>query len=164
MDKNYNSYSYFIIISSIAALGFAYILELFDIYPCRLCMYQRYIYYGLIFFSLSIVLANRNLSDKFKVFLEWIVYCLFMGGIGLGVFQVLIEKQLIKYESSCTTTIGDISSPQELFSSIQSKDLVACDVPQIEIFNLSLAGWNVLYMLLALCLSLVIMYKRGKSL
>jgi disulfide bond formation protein DsbB len=87
-----------------------------------------------------------------------------MGGIGLGVFQVLVEKHIIKYESSCTTTIGDISSAEELFSSIQSKDLVACDVPQIEIFSLSLAGWNVLYMLFTLCLSLVIMYKKRKSL
>jgi disulfide bond formation protein DsbB len=163
MNKNYKLYSYFISGLSVIALMFVYTLELFDIYPCRLCIYQRYVYYGLIISSISILFFISRRSEKAALFLEWIVYCLLLIGIGIGVFQLLIENHLIKYESACTTNIGNIASPEELFSSINSKDLVACDVPQIEVFNLSLSGWNVLYMISMLCVSLLIMYKKRKN-
>lgn len=148
---------------SILAIVFAYTLELFDIYPCRLCIYQRYVYYGLMFSTISMLFVFKKRIVQTLYFLEWIIYSLLLLGICIGIFQLLIESHLIKYESSCTTSIGNITSPEELFTSIDSKDLVACDVPQIEIFNLSLSGWNVLYMLTVLCVSLLIMYKREKT-
>lgn len=163
MVKNYKIYSYFVCGFSVLALAFAYGLEFFDIFPCRLCIYQRYIYYGLILFTLSILYSVDKLDEKYLQFLEWVVYCLLVIGIAIGIFQFLVEKHIIYYESSCTATVGSISSPEQLLSSINAKDLVACDVPQIEIFNLSLSGWNVLYMLMILCISLIIMYKKGKT-
>ena len=156
-------YSYFILGLSILAIMFAYTLELFDIYPCRLCIYQRYVYYCLIIAALSMLLFLKKGSEQTLNFLEWIIYCLLLAGMGIGIFQLLVEKHLINYESSCTTTIGNITSPEELFLSINSKDLVACDVPQIEIFNLSLSAWSVLYMICILCVSLLIMYKKRKT-
>ena len=163
MNKNYRKYSYFISGLSILALVFVYTLELFDIHPCRLCIYQRYVYYVLIVTAASILLCIKTGSEKALHFLEWIIYCLLLIGMGIGVFQLLIENHLIKYESACTTNIGNIASPEELFSTINSKDLVACDVPQIAVFNISLSGWNVLYMMWMLCVSLLIMYKKKKN-
>lgn len=147
---------------SVLALTFAYILELFDIYPCRLCLYQRYVYYGLIIMTISII-SSKNRLKKILYFIEYSIYLLLFIGISIGIFQLLIENHIINYESSCTTTVGNISSPEELFESINSKDLVACDVPQIEVLNLSLSGWNVLYMIVILYISLLIMYKKEKT-
>lgn len=81
-------------------------------------------------------------------------------GIGIGIFQVLIEEHIIEYDSSCTAKMMNINSPEELLNSINAKDLVACDMPQIKIFFVSLAGWNVIYMLFLLFISLVIRYKK----
>jgi disulfide bond formation protein DsbB len=148
---------------SVLALTFAYILELFDIYPCRLCLYQRYVYYGLIIMTIALILILKIQAKKILYFIEYIIHLLFLIGIGIGIFQLLIENHIINYESSCTTTVGNISSPEELFESINSKDLVACDMPQIEILNLSLSGWNVLYMIVILYISLLIMYKKEKT-
>ena len=112
MGKNYKIYSYFICGLSILALAFAYGLELVDIFPCRLCIYQRYVYYGLILSTLGILYFVKKVNERYLQFLEWVVYCLLMVGIGIGIFQFLIEKHIIHYESSCTATVGSISSPE----------------------------------------------------
>ena len=163
MNKNYKSYSYFIFLISVVALAFAYTLESFDIYPCRLCIYQRYVYYGLIIASISMFFYIKKTYNKVLNYLELIVYFLLIVGISIGIFQVLIEKHIIHYESSCSTSMGSIASPEDLLTSINSKDLIACDIPQVEIFNLSLGAWNVIYMLFILCSSLLIMYKIRKN-
>ena len=162
MNKNYKHYSYFIILISVLALAFAYTLQLFDIYPCRLCIYQRYIYYGLIISSIILIFLIKKTLFKVIYYLELFIYFLLIAGISIGVFQVLIEEKIIDYESSCSTSISNISSSEELFTLIDSKDLVACDIPQIVIFHLSLSAWNVIYMIFILCVSLLIMYKRIK--
>jgi len=151
---------------SVLALIFAYTLESFGIYPCRLCFYQRYVYYGLIILSIIMILFIQKLPNKGLYslrYIEYNIYLSFLIGISIGIFQLLIEMHLIDYNSPCTTSIGSITSPEELFTSISSKDLVPCDVPQIEILNLSLSGWNIIYMVFILCVSLLIMYKREKT-
>ncbi len=163
MRKNYKGYACSILLLSVVALIFAYILELFNIFPCKLCIYQRYVYLGLILSTISLVIAIKKKSEKFLKFLEWTAYCLLIIGISIGIFQFLVEKHWITYESSCTANISGVSTPEEFLSSINSKDLVACDVPQIEILNLSLGGWNVLYMFGMLCISVLIMYKMKKN-
>ena len=42
-------------------------------------------------------------------------------GIGIGIFQVLIEEHIIEYDSSCTAKMMNINSPEELLNSINAK-------------------------------------------
>jgi disulfide bond formation protein DsbB len=161
-SKKYSLLSYIIIFSSVLALGIAYLLEFFNIYPCRLCIYQRVIYYILALVGIFILIfVKKNFIKPYIVCSEFIIYVLLIGGIGLSVFQVMIEHNLIEYESACTTSFNNIHSPEEFLSSINEKDLVACDKPQIIVYGISLAGLNCLYMLLVLFISLFMIYKNN---
>ena len=159
-NKKYSLFSYIIIFASVLALGIAYLLEFFGIHPCRLCIYQRIIYYILVFIGvLMLIFIKKELKKFYIVFSAIIIYVLLVAGLGLSIFQVAIEHQLIEYDSSCTASFNDVNSPEEFLLSINKKDLVACDKPQIMLYGISLAGLNCFYILLVLSISLFIIYK-----
>jgi disulfide bond formation protein DsbB len=155
------AFSYSIIIFSVFALAFAYAVESFGIVPCRLCKYQRVVYYVMGTFGLLMILMiNKNISERYLKAFEFMIYGVFAVGLALGIFQVLVEHNIVKYESSCTASFSGVNSPEEFLESINSKDLVACDKPQLIVLGISLAGWNCIYMIFMLSICLFIRYKE----
>lgn len=155
---------YVILLTSAAALIIAYTLESFGLHPCKLCIYQRVVYYILIsvaMLMLCFMYKNQNKRDLKVILLEYIIYGLLIFSIGLGLFQVLIENHILTYESTCTTQMSNIQSPEDLMNVIQQKDLIACDIPQLKILHISLAGWNALYTVGVLSIALFVRYKRS---
>ena len=106
----------------------------------------------------SVIIAISN--QKFIV-LEIALYLLLLIGIGLSVFQVIIEYNLYEYHSNCTQTLDNINSAEDFFNAINAKDLIACNIPALIIFGISLAGWNGLYMLGMLCIIFFMRYKKN---
>jgi disulfide bond formation protein DsbB len=155
------AFSYCIIIFSVLALIFAYAVEFFGIVPCRLCKYQRVVYYVMTAFGIFMIpMINKNISERYLQSLEYIIYGIFAVGLGLGMFQVLVEHGIVKYESSCTASFSGVNSPEEFLESINSKDLVACDKPQLFVLGISLAGWNCIYMIFMLLICIFMRYKE----
>lgn len=160
MEQTKKRIAYVNLLFSTLALVFAYILELFNIKPCRLCNYQRMIYYAIIATILLLLFFCKKPSKKAAILgSEFLLYLLIVFGICLGIFQVLVENHLVEYNSSCTSTFSNVTSPEAFLSSLNAKDLVACDKPQIKVLGLSLAGWNCLYMIFMLVISFFIRYK-----
>lgn len=155
------AFSYSIIFFSVLALISAHSLEFLGILPCRLCMYQRIVYYIMVVLgTLMVLMQKKDSLDIFLKVIQYLTFFLFVIGIFIGIFQVLVEYNLVKYNSSCTASFSGVNSPEELFESINSKDLVACDKPQLFILGLSLAEWNCIYMIFMLSISLFVRYKE----
>lgn len=155
--QKYKTLGYTLIALSVLALACAYSLEFFSLHPCKLCIYQRVVYYVLILNAIMIIVLAKKPTVRLHLLLTYLIV---MAGIGIAVFQILVEQHIIIYESSCTTKMSGIQSPEDFLSSIQSKDLVACDVPTV-IMGLSLSSWNLIYMLFVLCITILLMYKEG---
>ena len=182
-----------LLVLSVLAIVSAHVMEHFGILPCRLCLYQRMVYYALIMVTGTVLLTMRinipiirtsgetslvyqlwekfihikddendypNMFDSSAMIGIVLSYALLLAGMGIAVFQVLIEQNLISYESPCTTNFGALKSPKEFLSAIYNKDLVSCDKPQMTILGISLSGWNACYTLFMCVVSSIIIRKR----
>ncbi len=179
------------LILSVLALVAAYIMEYFGVLPCRLCIYQRMVYYAVIILNGAVLLliktntpmmygtANTrsgtyalwakmacintqerdypNAMDANAMLCMILTLFILLGGVSIAVFQLMIENNLISYDSPCTTNFFNLTSPQALLSAIRNKDLIPCDKPQMVVLGISLSGWNGIYMLFLCTVSLLIL-------
>lgn len=144
------SASVFILISSSAALIFAYISQYFFHHqPCELCIYQRLPYVVLIFLSLTSLLLEKKLSQKILAKFQKIFLALFLAlifsEIILAFYHVGVEQKIFSGLSGCSSTNENFSSLAELEQIIKNAPAVKCDTPSFIFLNLSMAAWNLIY-------------------
>ncbi len=138
------------LVASIAALTSAYIMEYgFTIMPCKLCTYQRFIYFiSTIFSFLGIVCPGRLV-----IIILVISYILNMLVAG---YQVAIEKHWIDNFISCSVVAYDLSTltDQEILDlTLGENEIPSCDFPALVVFGISIAGWSFLYCCVVLIVS-----------
>lgn len=151
IDKYFKNIDLFLFIFLILSIMFVYILEyFFDIKPCELCLYQRYIYFFLIVFFVF----RKNLSDKVSNII--ISFSLFSGCI-LSFYHVGVEKEFWNFVSSCSVIIDNNFGIKE---QILNSSFVPCNIVQWKIFNLSLSEWNFIFSFKFL---LIYLYKVTKK-
>jgi len=131
---------------SFAALCVAWLVQFgFGYAPCELCYWTRYGYWGVIVLGLITMWFSRKHKAR-KV-------CLTLTGIGLlvvggiSVFQVGVERGWWHGTEACTgvSTIG--MSTQQMLDAINNAPVVRCDQPAFLILGISMAGYNILYVL-----------------
>ena len=148
----------FILITSVVALVFAYISEyMFDLLPCNLCYYQRYVYMSAILTSISAIL----LSAKNKLFILFSILSILIILVGAGVafFHMGVEYKWFEQLSGCE---GDINYLDNIkLGDFSDAGAVPCDKPQFE-FILSMAGWNFIISLLIAIYTFIIFIKFRK--
>lgn len=122
-----------------ALLGGALISQyVFGLYPCEMCMWQRWPHLAAIILALgAIVLRNQKLS-KFLV-LDAALAILISGLI--GGFHAGVEYGWWEGITSCATTVA---AGGDILDSIMNAPLVRCDVAPWSLFGISLAGYNFL--------------------
>ena len=122
-----------------ALLGGALISQyVFGLYPCEMCMWQRWPHLAAIVFSLlAIVLQNQKLS-KFLLF--GAALAILISGL-IGGFHAGVEYGWWEGVTSCATTV---SAGGDILDSIMNAPLVRCDVAPWSLFGISLAGFNFL--------------------
>ena len=128
------------LLSSAFALISAYIMEYrFGILPCKLCYYQRIIYFLSILFSLICIAKPKN-------FIITILITCYLINILIAGYQVAVEQHWVENLVSCVSEI-DLNglSDEEILDLTTSSDQIRCDIPQILILGISLAGWNMIY-------------------
>ncbi|WP_417583708.1 disulfide bond formation protein B [Pelagibacterium sp.] len=124
----------------LGALAFQFIGGL---YPCELCLTQRWPYYiGLPLLALALI-AWRKLTTAIRVGLMGIVAALFAWGGGVGVYHAGVEWGWWPGPQSCTG-VGDEAVSLDMLSDMSDVRIVPCDAIQWEFFGISLAGFNVL--------------------
>ncbi len=141
--------NFFILLSvffiALFALSFAFISEYaFGLYPCILCIYQR-IPYAIV---LGVSVLALFFYKKPKIVKLVLLVCAvgFFADAAIAFFHVGVEYKWWEGTDKCSGQVAD--SIESLKAALVAAPSVRCDDPQFQ-FILTMAGWNVLYALVA---------------
>lgn len=124
----------------LGALAFQFIGGL---YPCELCLTQRWPYYiGLPILALAILVWNR-LPAPVRITATALVAGLFAWGAGVGAYHAGVEWGFWPGPQSCTG-VGDATVSLDMLADMSDVRIVPCDAVQWELLGVSLAGFNAL--------------------
>jgi disulfide bond formation protein DsbB len=140
-----------LLIASAAIVGGAWAFQLWGgLFPCELCLYQRWPYYVVIALSLVALLAGRV---SIAALLLMLAALAFLIGAGLAFYHVGVEQHWFAGPSACTGAAA-AGSLEDFRRRLLAQQPVACDAPQWSLFGVTLAGWNLVasLLLVAFCL------------
>ncbi len=150
---------FILIIASAIALAVAYISQyFFGLEPCHLCLYQRIPY------AVIIILAILALPlARYRLWLVRLALVALVVNIGIAGYHVGVENHVFEGLSSCSGSdvLPKDASIDDLRNQLLGKQAVRCDKPAFVFLSLSMAGWNVVYMALVLCITGVV-YVRAR--
>jgi disulfide bond formation protein DsbB len=125
-------------LASAATLSVALMAQYgFDLYPCELCIQQRYPYVGVI-----VLAAVAMALPCYRAYLLWGCAAFFLAGAGLAIEHVGVEQDWWESASGCTAHTNAGATLDELRAMIAASPLVSCSDPAAVILGLSLAAWN----------------------
>lgn len=161
MRKNSFYFFGFVSFMSFLILLCVYYLQFFNLAAeCKLCAYQRVPYFVIIAISIAAYFFKKFRNSGILL----IVAC-FLISTALSAFHVAVEKKVVYYNSSCTSSDLMSSSIEELKSKLESKELVSCDQVSYHLFEVSLAMWNLIVSIMLLLFGLNAAFslsQRGK--
>lgn len=138
------------------AIGSQYLGGLF---PCEMCMWQRWPHLFAIGAALAAIAIRRN-SYGSAVFTALAAFAIATSG-AIGVFHAGVEYGWWEGITTCSTSISPDAG--SMLDSIMSARLIRCDVAQWELFGISLAGYNALFSLGGALLILAQLLKWSRS-
>lgn len=139
------------------ALGSQY---LGGLYPCEMCHWQRWPHYAAIFVALlSFFMPNRLVSMA----LIGMAALLVATSGAIGVFHAGVEYKWWDGITPCAVGAGAGMSGMDIIDAIQKKPLISCDIPQWELFGISLAGFNAIISLTGAVAAFVLLLKGNKG-
>jgi len=142
---------------SLGSLGAAYIGEyFFELKPCVLCLYQRYIF---MITAAAALLGTCLPSSRKQISMIFISAGLFFANFGTAAYQVLVEKKILELPALCRGI--EIKTQNQTFAQFQASlakagNHIPCDQISFELFGISMAGYNALFTLLSAFACLVI--------
>jgi disulfide bond formation protein DsbB len=129
----------------------------FGLYPCEMCMWQRWPHLAAIILALPALLLGSKSWSKLLVVAA--ALAILVSGL-IGGFHAGVEYDWWEGLTSCATSIpagGDI------LDSIMNAPLVRCDVAPWSLFGISLAGYNFLLSVSGAILILVMLMTGRKD-
>ena len=128
----------------------------FDLYPCEMCMWQRYPHFvGVVLALLSFFTAPKRLL----VLLAGIA--ILVSGL-IGGFHAGVEYGWWEGITSCAA-IPAASDGQSALDAIMNAPVVRCDEAPWDLFGISLAGFNFLISTVAALAIFALLRKDAKS-
>ncbi|OJH30956.1 Disulfide bond formation protein B [Wolbachia endosymbiont of Armadillidium vulgare] len=142
-----NNSSTIFLLSSAVALIFAYVLEyFFNMLPCELCMYERVVYYVTGLLAVVYMLKGNKI-------LIYAMFCSYLIGAIISFYHVGLELHLFHDVLGCTEQASGNVSIEELRNNLLNPNYSpSCDRPHY-IFGISLATWNLIYLIVVLFVS-----------
>ncbi|MDM8011589.1 MAG: disulfide bond formation protein B [Parasphingorhabdus sp.] len=141
-----------------ALLGGALISQYgFGLYPCEMCMWQRWPHLVAILLAAA-ALAFRRISMVVPLVVAAAIAILISGLI--GGFHAGVEYDWWEGLTSCST---NLPAGGDLLDSIMNAPLVRCDVAPWTLFGISLAGFNFLLSVSGAALILLMIATRRKG-
>ena len=142
-----------VISGSLAALFFAlYTQKIWGLVPCELCIWQRFVYAGVIFFAIFALIPGYFGAKQSPGLFGFSVKVLLAAQVALAFYHTGIELKWWEGFSSCSSSIGG-GSLDEIRAKLMASPLVRCDEAQWKFIGLSMAAWNVVYAFLLLVIS-----------
>jgi len=111
------------------------------LYPCEMCMWQRWPHLVAIFFALDAI-ALRSRPALSAVFTAITALAIAISG-AIGAFHAGVEYGWWQGLTACTSTMSGTTTA-EMLDSIMAAPLTRCDVAPWSLFGISLAGYNAL--------------------
>ena len=134
-----------------ASVLFSFFLEFFlNLIPCKLCLYQRYLW----LFLLLACIINLKQNSKSR-YIETIIIITLCAIITLSFYHSGIEFGFFNNIISCTSENNEtVNSIEELDFLIRNTKNMDCAFPKFKILNLSLSNLSFLFStsLLLFCL------------
>lgn len=142
---------------SATPLGLALLSQYgFGLHPCELCLWQRIPYVALIAVAVLLLIWPRYLRLGIGI-----SALLWLSEAALAFYHVGVEQGWWQSSTGCTAQTDALMTLEELRASILNSPLVPCDQPELVVLGLSMAGWNGLYSLLMVTISVI--YLRRMS-
>ncbi len=139
-------------------LGGALISEYgFGLYPCEMCMWQRWPHLAAIIFAMGALLLRKQTASLLLLLLA--AMGILTSGL-IGGFHAGVEYGWWEGITSCAT---NVPAGGDMLDSIMNAPLVRCDVAPWSLFGISLAGYNFLLSVGGAMLILVLMAMGRKD-
>jgi disulfide bond formation protein DsbB len=111
----------------------------FDLYPCELCIYQRYPYAALVLLGVAAFFIRK---PSWLKPMAWLGALLFAVDAGIAFYHSGVELGWFKGLSGCSNDPSQDMTLEEMRAAIMNAPLVTCDQAMIEVLGLSMAAWN----------------------
>jgi len=134
-------------ILSIIAITSALVAEFFfDLAPCKMCLKQRYPYYAIIFLVILFYIFKQTKNIWLFIFSQIAL----LYGFFYAVWHVGIEQKILPEPTSCSGTLSQTNSIQNLKQQITNQAIVNCSEITWTVFGLSATTLNTLLLLFLL--------------
>ena len=131
-------------ILSIIAITSALVAEFFfDLAPCKMCLKQRHPYYIIIFLVILSYIFRQTKNILLYIFIQIAL----LYGFFYAVWHVGIEQKIFLGPVSCSGTLSQTNSIQNLKQQITNQAIVNCSEITWAVFGLSAATLNALLLL-----------------
>lgn len=142
MDFLYRNALLVALLAALIALGSAFTAQyVFDLWPCVLCLYQRWPYAAVILISLIGLMVSKNIGPGYFLLLCAVG---FAATAAIGGFHVGVEQGWWEGTAECVGDTSKAMTVQELKAQIMSAPVVRCDDIAWSLFGISMAGYNLL--------------------
>lgn len=145
-NNNYNTPAIFLL-SSVAALVIAYVLQyFFNMLPCKLCIYERIVFYAAVLLAVACLLKHNKI-------LIYMMFCSYIIGTIISFYHIGLELHWFHDIVGCTEQVSNNVTMEELKNNLLNPNYSpSCDKPHY-ILGISLAMWNLMYLLAVLFIS-----------
>lgn len=110
------------------------------LYPCEMCLWQRWPHYGALALALAAIALAGNPASRPLVLLAGIAVV--SSGL-IGVFHAGVEYGWWEGLTRCAAAAG--GSGRDILAEIMAAPMIRCDEVQWSLFGISLAGWNAIF-------------------
>ena len=147
--------------AALAVLAGARTFEALGFTPCELCLAERIAWYaGVALAALAAFSASRSAPGIARALFA-LLALVFLGNVALAAYHVGVEQHWWPGPTACTGALTGPVNASDLLASLNAVRVVNCDVVQLRILWISLAGWDVVASLgLALYAALAARFER----
>jgi len=152
-----NNWKKIIFILSFFAIFFALTAEyIYNLSPCKMCLYQRYPYY----FILLVFVVFYFFKKLSSLWLFIMVELAILYGLFYSVWHVGIEKKIFSGPEGCSAFLNKSNSIENLKDQILKQDVIDCSEVTWIIFGFSAATINSILLLLFLYFNSIFIIKK----
>jgi disulfide bond formation protein DsbB len=135
--------SLLILAAAVAAIGGAWAYESLGYLPCELCSKERVPYYAAFALAPLAAFTAQTGRDRLARGAFLLMALLFAGNAILSIYHSGVEWKIFAGPSDCSGPISTAPSVDDFMKQLQTTKIVRCDEPNLWIFGLTLANWNV---------------------
>ena len=136
------SFAGIVLAAGLLVLGAALLSQYWGgLYPCELCLLERWPWRAAIAISAVAWLAGERLARPVPPILLATVFAV---SAVIAFYHVGVEQHWFAGPSACTASGTEAGSVDALRAQLLGRQPVMCDEVQWSLFGISLAGWNLL--------------------